>query len=132
MPAKQFLTGLFFLFLVTGTADARPHWKRIAIKATVLTATSIAQYKATTYCSRGDVERCTTGYGARRAWNWINVGAGAGAILLSEKCGDGFFCNGIAYAVPAAQVNFAIHDYRNYKPEEVHTQGNLILPKWMK
>lgn len=113
-------TRFLFLFLAFAMpVQARPHWKRIAFKAAVLAGASVLQYKATTYCSRGDVERCIEGYGSRRAFNWFSIGMGAAMIPLSEKChkddGPKPACYGLGYWVPATQMAFGIHDYLNYK-----------------
>lgn len=111
---------LFLAFAMP--AQAKPHWKRIAVKAAVLAGTSVLQYKATTYCSRGNVERCIEGYGSRRAFNWFSIGMGVGTLFASEKCqnedGPKPACYGLAYGVPATQTALGIHDFLSYKPKE--------------
>lgn len=112
---------LLILLLIAIPVQAKPHWKRIAVKAAVLAGASVFQYKATTYCSRGDVERCIEGYGSRRAFNWFSVGTGAAMIPLSEKChsddGPKPACWGLSYWIPATQTALGIHDYLSYSPE---------------
>lgn len=117
------------LLLIAVPAEAKPHWKRIAVKTAVLVGASVLQYKATTYCSRGDVERCIEGYGSRRAFNWFSIGAGAVLIPVSEKCknedGPKPVCYALAYGVPAAQTSFGIHDFLSYSPKEKHETNTL-------
>jgi hypothetical protein len=110
------------LFLASvSPVQAKPHWKRIAVKAAVLAGASVLQYKATTYCQRGNVEHCIEGYGSRRAFNWISVGMGGAMIAASEKChkddGPKPACYGLAYWVPATQTALGIHDFLNYQPK---------------
>lgn len=119
------------LVVMAYSAQAKPHWKRIAVKAAVLAGASVLQYKATTRCSRGDVERCIEGYGSRRAFNWFSIGMGTAMIPISEKCsnddGPKPVCYGLAYWVPASQTAFGIHDYLNYKPEVRHERVRRTL-----
>lgn len=117
---------LLALLLFAAPAQAGPinwakHHKRLLFAVGAEAAAFTVQYKGTTYCSRGDVERCIEGYGSRRAFNWFSIGMGGAMIAASEKChkddGPKPACYGLAYWVPATQTAFGIHDYLNYKPE---------------
>lgn len=115
------LAAILLAGLLATPAQAHPHWKRIAVKTAVLVGASILQYKATTYCSRGDVERCIEGYGSRRTFNWFSIGMGAALIPLSEKChnddGPKPICYALDYGTPATQAAFAFHDITSFQPK---------------
>lgn len=119
------LTILFLLFALpaqAGPKDWIKHHKRFLLAVAAEGGAFAVQYKGTTYCQRGDVERCNEGYGSRRAFDWFSISMGAAMIPLSEKChkeaGPKPACWGLAYWVPAAQTAFGIHDYLNYRPKE--------------
>lgn len=118
------LAAILLVGLLATSAQAHLHWKRIAFKAAVLVGASVIQWKGTSYCQRGDVERCNEDYGERRAFNWFSIGTGTALLFASEKCqnddGPKSACYGLAYMVPATQTAFGIYDFLSYKPKEKH------------
>ena len=118
---------LLLFLLVALPAEAGPrdwikHHKRFVLAATAVVGASIIQYKGTSYCQRGDVEQCFTGYGNRRAFDWISIGVSGAMLGAAEGCWKDQphwkFCYVLAYGVPAFQVTAGIHDFMSYKPEK--------------
>jgi hypothetical protein len=140
---KKTIATLFLLLSAT-TANAGPRkWfkehKRFTAAAVTLAAASVVQYKGTSYCQRGDVERCNEGYGNRRAFDWFSIGMGAGLLGVSEACWKNQpgwkFCYIFAYGMPAYQTFAGIKDFVSYRSEQdktVTTSTGLVLPAYLK
>jgi hypothetical protein len=138
---KKAIVALFLLLAAT-TANAGPKkWfrehERFTAAAVTLTATSILQYEATSYCQRGNFELCNVGYGSRRAFDLISIGTGVALLGAAEACWkdqpNWKFCYGLAYGIPAYQTAVGIKDFVSYSPEKtVKTSAGLILPAYLK
>lgn len=120
---------LFLILLLASPVQAGPkHWiqhhKRFLLATGAAVGASVIQYKATTYCSRGDVERCVEGYGSRRAFNYFSMGMDVAMVGAAEACwrdSSGKVCYGLAYWTPTTQVALGIHDFTHYRPEAGQT-----------
>lgn len=116
--AAILMAGLFAV-----PAQAKPHWKRIAVKTAVLVGASVLQRKGADHCQRGNPEVCNLGYGGKndQTFNWLTLGIGIGTLFASEKCenddGPKPACYSLAYGVPAMQTAFGIHDYLSFQPK---------------
>ncbi|HXQ38142.1 MAG TPA: hypothetical protein VN843_29325 [Anaerolineales bacterium] len=140
---KKAIAALFLLLAAT-TANAGPkkffkEHGRFTKAAIALAAASVIQYEGTSYCQRGDVERCNEGYGSRRAFDWFSIGMGVGMLGASEACWKdqpGWkFCYVLAYGVPAYQTFAGVKDFASYRPEQdktVTTSTGLVLPAYLK
>ena len=121
---KLMILGLAAL-IAAGPVGAGPinwakHHKRFLLAAGSLAGASVVQYKGTSYCQRGDVERCIEGYGSRRTFNYFSMGMGVAMLSASEDCwkhDGGKVCYGLAYWVPATQVGLGVKDFTSYTPE---------------
>lgn len=95
---------------------------KFAAAAAALAVGSTIQYKGTTRCSQGYVEVCNEGYGSRRAFDGVSIGAGVVLLFAGNKCSQDqpgwWFCNVLEFGMPAYQTYAGIHDFRAYKPCE--------------
>lgn len=98
------------------------HHKRFLSAAGAVAGASIIQWKGSSYCQRGEHERCDLGYGSYHS-NGFKIftismdGAMLGAAEGCWKDEGGKFCYALAYGTPAVQAGFGIHDYLSYRPE---------------
>jgi hypothetical protein len=129
-------TLLVLLLVIAQPSTAGPkewvkHHKRFLLAAGTITAASIIQYKGTSYCQRGDVERCNEGYGSRRTFDWISVGTSAAMLGAAEGCWKDQpswkFCYGLAYGMPTYQTYAGLHDFASYRPETDHVHQAIHL-----
>lgn len=128
--AAILLAGLFASSAQAGPYGKVKNWikehptaSKVAVAGATLTLTSIFQWKASTYCERGDPKPCDTGYGAKGNHEFAIFTTATGAALLGASAAcwkdepSWKFCYGLAYGIPAYQTAVGIKDFTSYKPE---------------
>lgn len=125
---KRILIALALLLAFAGQAQAGPkkvlRWieshKRSGLILLADAGASYLQWHATTLCQLGDLEKCTEGYGSRRAFNGFMMGADLGLFAAAEGCwkqNPGWkFCYALAYMAPATQAGVGVHDLSVHNP----------------
>jgi len=101
---KRLSALVLVLFLCTPAQAGPISWlkrhKRLAFEAGALVGASILEAKASTYCRRGDQERCFGGYGGPNAPLAVNTSVGTGLFFAAQKChaeqGNWWMCYGLA------------------------------------